>query len=56
MKKLFQLLTVAGVIILLYSALALDSNTITTNQAITQTAITAIITAPGIIYNHITEE
>lgn len=56
MKKLFQILTVAGVILLLYSALALDSDNITIKTLYHNIIIAGALGAPQIIYNRITEE
>ena len=56
MKKLCQILTAAGVILIIYSALALDSNTITTKTLYHNIIIAGALGAPQIIYNRITEE
>lgn len=56
MKKLFQILTAAGVVILLYSALALDSDRITLNTIYHNLIIAGVLSAPQIIYNYIEKD
>lgn len=53
MKKLFQILTVAGAILAIYTALALDSSAITTARAWDNIIITAVLIAPGVIYSNV---
>lgn len=56
MKKLFQLLTAAGVILIIYSALALDSDRITLTTIYHNLIIAGVLSAPQIIYNYIEKD